>query len=585
MENIKFHDQTELINCVAGLLERLQKEDQQAFSELYNITASYIVMMIKNSKVEEADCDDLLQEIYCAIYTSVSTLKHCQAGFAWIKRIANNKIIDYTRKKYKEEQHQILTFEREGDGEEELEIENDLFEMPEDVVDNKETQRLVRKILMGLPEKQYRVLFAFYFNNMKIDEIAKVMEMNVNTVKTNLQRAKKSFKEQVEQLQKNTGVVLRTIPMGIVLFLLFSKDEAVYAGVLAGRPVVEQEITKIKGNSVKNANVVRNTVKTGIHKSMTLKIGIVSVAFLCGMAGGLWKNQRNFVKQNKITLADTEQKTVSDIKTDKTVIQPEEAFKKFLSKQKTLFGNKISVEVVKAGQGDMMHLDYSGTKLSEGAIGYKIDDFDQDGNKELLLLMTHDGNRVSEDSEEETDITAGMYEFIDGNVVLQDEADYGMVDTRANDLMSNWVIYGSDKWLLQESYVGLSAVSDGYYREFCCLKYNGTEFEFVFGGEFEGSSNDDVVYTKEVKKACKNLNISEEHASELENCPFFSSYLKKKEFIAQIVTETVVDIDQIMQEQQKIWDGQIEQFHVADGEVRHKKWIDFKQYMDKKYTE
>lgn len=592
MEHIKFHEQTNLINQIADLLKQLQNGNEQAFSDLYDISASYISMMICNSKVQEADRDDLMQEIYYSIYIGVPKLKQCQAGLAWIKRIANNKIVDYCRKKYREEQHQTLYSEVEEYIDEK--IENDLFEMPENIVVNKEIQNIVREILMSLPQKQYHILFSFYFNNMKISEIAETMQMNENTVKTNLRRAKKNVEEQIMLLQKRTGIVLQTIPFGIAVFAIFSKEESVYATVLIGRELIPNTIS-----NAKKTNVIQCASKTASPKSSfgksygmaqkkmkiigsagtTKKIALAVAVLVTSISGGVvgvHRIQQYYPKTNEISIEE---------RTTEMRNGAEEAFHQFLSEEVNIQGETISVNIVSETDNETGSTweDYYSEKLPEGMIGHKMDDFDQDGELELLIIYAKNGNRLDKSTDDESDMIACMYEYVEGKVLLSDSVECGVVDTRANELMANWLIWGEKKYILQESYIALSAVSDGFYREFTLLKYEKAKFKQIYVGKCMGSSIEDNGYEEQVKRTCQMLNISSDYSLELEDCPYYSSYLKEKKFIAQIITKNTIGKDMLMECREKMMEGEMDSFHVAEGKVKQGDWEDFKKYNDEKY--
>ena len=601
MQKTQFHDQTELINKVAFLLERIKNGDEQAFPELYEAMASYIMLMIRNSVVEEMDQDDLLQEIFCTIYVRIPTLQHCQAGFAWMKRIANNKIVDYSRRKYREEKHFVVTYGNNEEGEVEEPV-NDLFEMPEDVVDNKETQRIVREILVGLPEKQRSILFAFYFNNMKIDEIAELMEMNPNTVKTNLKRAKDSFKNQVESLQRENGFVLRAIPVGLLLFILFAQDETIYAAVARNRSKITENVKyrSIQNNQIELTKGAAGKAASGTFAKWGMGIALIAAGVTSGVAMlHLAKNAELF--EDNILIEETEEfnkleekaavSETAETESPEPVL-PQDIFEYYVAQQADIRGSKISVDIVRK----LSHPDYAGTPLSEGMVGYRIDDFDQDGDVELLIIQSQSGDRLQTypDAElipEEADMTAEMYEYIDGDVVLSDSVECGAVDTRANDLMANWLVTGNKKYLLQETYIGMSAISDGYYREFTLLRYDGSEFQRIQEGKFDGSSIDNDAYIDAVIKTCKGFHIIPKEMPddlwddewdvmwELANKPYFSSYLENKEFVAQIITENVISMDDCVELYEQFLDEKIDTFHVAEGVVKSSDWEDFKTYM------
>lgn len=574
MKNKIFGDQTEMINQVAEKLEEIKNGKERAFSELYDLTAAYVILMIHNSKVAEDDQEDLLQEIYCSVYTSVANLQHCQAGMAWMKRIANNKIVDYCRRKYKEEKHLVFDVERGKDEEnDEWEFENDVFEMPEDVVDSKETQRMVREILRNLPKNQYHILWAFYFNNMKINEIAKMMEMNESTVKTNLRRAKLSFKKQVEQLQNQTGVLLRSVPIGFALYLLFSKEESTYAAVMIGREVVASAIgkTKMPVSAVKAENVVHQPHSVAVKRMSGRraqpklnKIGKLfamgSIACAISFASGVVITCLYYSNQQKNT--ESVESLINMERDSQEKSEPRETYEEFATNLKTLKGEKIEVSISwqDMDQGER-YPTYFAEAFSAGNFGYYIGDFDQDGEEELFTVDTDNGYNV----------VASIYEWRDEQVSLADRKESGTIDLAANDLLDTWMICENGKYILQEYYSGFSAISDGYSRSVRLWKYDDGKFVEVntcsyVGSSIEGEEGEE--YLEQLEIICEILNVSTKDEEVFKYRPEFSKYLREKEVVAQIVTKNIMSNTEICEKYEQLLDGDIDRFKVAEGEVK-----------------
>lgn len=211
----------QLIEKTSQYLQEVKEGKEESFTSLYQVTKGYVFLLLEKYGVDENDCQDMLQEVYIAIFHGIEKLEQPQAGVAWIKSITKHKAMDYLRKKYKEQER--LQYLDTGDDEEE-EFENDVFDLPEDVMENKETQRILKEFIFSLPEAQIKVIQGYYFNDMKVNELAAVLDMNPNTVKTNLRRGKEAIREKVEELQRTTGVRLRSVSILPVLFLFMQKE-------------------------------------------------------------------------------------------------------------------------------------------------------------------------------------------------------------------------------------------------------------------------------------------------------------------------------------------------------------------------
>lgn len=111
--------------------------------------------------------------------------------------------------------------------------ENDIFEevaddesfIPENLMDNKEKQRLIKEIIDNeLTVMQKICITNYYYNDMKQSEIAKSLQISENTVKTNLSRAKAKIKDAVLRMEKEKGTRLYSITP--FMLLLFRKEIA-----------------------------------------------------------------------------------------------------------------------------------------------------------------------------------------------------------------------------------------------------------------------------------------------------------------------------------------------------------------------
>lgn len=66
------------------------------------------------------------------------------------------------------------------------------------VIQNAEDSRLASAV-MNLPIKYREVIYLFYYEELSIKEIATVIEVKENTIKTRLKKAKELLKEGLEE--------------------------------------------------------------------------------------------------------------------------------------------------------------------------------------------------------------------------------------------------------------------------------------------------------------------------------------------------------------------------------------------------
>ena len=76
----------------------------------------------------------------------------------------------------------------------------DMGESPSQVMADAEQQQLLRLAMQRLPLDQQTLLELFYWERLKVSELAEVLEIPVGTVKTRMRAARKRLRELIEQL-------------------------------------------------------------------------------------------------------------------------------------------------------------------------------------------------------------------------------------------------------------------------------------------------------------------------------------------------------------------------------------------------
>lgn len=205
------------------LIERAKNGDAQAETKLYNATYNNVYALIKSMVKDEDTALDLLQDSYVKAFRNLGQLQEANKFRPWLKTIARNRTMDYFR-----ERKTVLFSEMTPLDDEDTEVE---FEdtnpetMPDVVIDRQETARLLGEILDTLPDGQRSVLSMHYYEQMSVKEIAAALDMNQNTVLTNLHSGRKKVEKKVLDLEKRGTRIYGLAPIPFLLLLL-RKSEA-----------------------------------------------------------------------------------------------------------------------------------------------------------------------------------------------------------------------------------------------------------------------------------------------------------------------------------------------------------------------
>ena len=120
---------------------------------------------------------DVVQESACKAIIQCKKLKDTTKLLPWLCRIVVNTSLDLLRNQIKEQPAE---------------------ELPEAAAEDKYEELDLKKALKRLEPENRTVIILRYFEDMKIEDIALVVDENVNTVKTRLYRSLKKLRIQLD---------------------------------------------------------------------------------------------------------------------------------------------------------------------------------------------------------------------------------------------------------------------------------------------------------------------------------------------------------------------------------------------------
>ncbi|MFC0561692.1 sigma-70 family RNA polymerase sigma factor [Halalkalibacter alkalisediminis] len=163
------------------LLEKLMVEYG---NELFRLTFTYV----KDKELAK----DLVQNTFIKCYENLETFRNDSKIKTWLYRIAINECKDHFRSwQYKKVQVNNLLGVYKG------------LSVPsfENKIIQKSNALNIKEVVFSLPKKYSEIINLYYFSSLKIEEIADVTGLQVNTVKTRLRRAKQKLKNKVGEVE------------------------------------------------------------------------------------------------------------------------------------------------------------------------------------------------------------------------------------------------------------------------------------------------------------------------------------------------------------------------------------------------
>ncbi|MFO8067434.1 MAG: sigma-70 family RNA polymerase sigma factor [Bacteroidales bacterium] len=134
---------------------------------------------IRRMVLGHEDASDIVQDVFIKAWKGLANFRSDSALFTWLYRIATNEAISFLNKKKKK---YLISF---NDVEYALsnKLEDDAF------FSGDEIQKKLQKAILKLPPKQRAVFNMRYFDEMKYEEMAKVLKKSEGALKANYHHA------------------------------------------------------------------------------------------------------------------------------------------------------------------------------------------------------------------------------------------------------------------------------------------------------------------------------------------------------------------------------------------------------------
>ena len=187
------------------LVRRAQANDKEAYEELIKRHQQRVFAVAAGILRRHEDIEDIAQQVFVKAYFSLKRFDGRAAFSTWLYRITLNECWDLLRKKkvrpllyesdLSEEQAQrVADSESDGAG--------------PDIRQRLENQQRVERLLEGLDERDKLMLILKEVEGFSIEEIAEVLDLNANTVKVRLFRARARVVRQAAEREKQAKAVL-----------------------------------------------------------------------------------------------------------------------------------------------------------------------------------------------------------------------------------------------------------------------------------------------------------------------------------------------------------------------------------------
>lgn len=157
------------------LIKKIKKGDQQAFKKMYDSYADYALRSAYAITKNNNHAADIVQETFIKVYRNIEQFNSIKPFKPWFYQILLNESRRYMKKQNK----QATPIESE-----------DLLDYLHEQHPKEEKHDDLERALDQLSEMHRTVLTLKYINEFTEREIAELLELNINTVKSRLFKAR-----------------------------------------------------------------------------------------------------------------------------------------------------------------------------------------------------------------------------------------------------------------------------------------------------------------------------------------------------------------------------------------------------------
>jgi RNA polymerase sigma factor (sigma-70 family) len=156
-----------------------------AFNLLVSKYQQQLYWHIRRMVISHDDADDLVQDVFIKIWKGLDTFRGDAGLYTWMYRIATNEALTFLKKK---RTRYFLPL---------VDVEQNLAEQLEADVyyDGNEIEKTIQKAILSLPEKQRIVFNLRYYDQMKYEDMAKVLDTSEGALKASYHHAVKKIEK------------------------------------------------------------------------------------------------------------------------------------------------------------------------------------------------------------------------------------------------------------------------------------------------------------------------------------------------------------------------------------------------------
>ncbi|MBU8882845.1 RNA polymerase subunit sigma-24 [Flavobacteriaceae bacterium JJC] len=175
-------NQTELLSLISLAKSKNQKSQTKLINLFWVDVFSFVMKKVQDENV----ADEITVSVFSKVLAKLDLYDPNFQFKTWMLTIAQNSVIDYWRKKNRENEDSTDNFEG---------FKNQFARSPEELLISEEEQKQILSIIESLDSNYQDIIRLRFFEEKSIKEIAEELGLTVANTKVRIMRAKKVLSE------------------------------------------------------------------------------------------------------------------------------------------------------------------------------------------------------------------------------------------------------------------------------------------------------------------------------------------------------------------------------------------------------
>jgi len=174
------------------IISRVLQGQQNAYAELVNRYQGYVFTLVLRMIKSREDAEEVAQDVFVKAYRALADFRGESKFTTWLYTITNTTCITFLRKK-KLDIHSL-------DNEKVFEVADSKDSgFSANMIEQKSRVNMVNEAILLLSPDDAEIITLFYKAEQNLEEIARILGLETNTIKVRLHRARARLKEKMEK--------------------------------------------------------------------------------------------------------------------------------------------------------------------------------------------------------------------------------------------------------------------------------------------------------------------------------------------------------------------------------------------------